>query len=66
MDRLIMGQELKALGDSQLSALLHKVTQALACARPGSRAHHNAIGSLENICRELAQRATRRPPAPSP
>lgn len=65
MDRLIMAQELKALSDSQLGTLLHKVTQALAYARPGSREHRNAIGSLENIRRELAQRVSRRPPAPS-
>ena len=66
MDQLIVAQDLKALGDSRLKTLLHKVSQALACARPGSREHRNAIGSLENIRRELAQRVSRRPPAPSP
>ncbi|MCB1380901.1 MAG: hypothetical protein KDK89_21415 [Alphaproteobacteria bacterium] len=67
MDRLIQPQELQTHTEAQLRALLFDVNQAIACLQPGTPAHRNAIGSLENIRRVLVQRIARNSPkAPSP
>lgn len=65
MDRLIQPHELQAHTEAQLRALLFEVNQAMACLPPGTPAHRNAVGSLENIRRVLVQRVARNSPKAS-
>ncbi len=56
MSRIITASELQNRSLTELQALYRTVQQELAASAPGSAARRNALASLENISRAIAQR----------
>ena len=54
MSRLIVSSELQRLTLTELWALHARIHEDLVRSSPGSTDRHNALASLENICRAIA------------
>lgn len=64
MCKIITTAELQYRSLAELQALYRKVQQELAISAPGSAARRNALASLENIGRAIAQRRVYPRPCP--
>lgn len=65
MSRIITPSELHCLGEEELRSLFHKVSQDLAQTEAGTQERREALASLDNIQRAMAERiATPRPKPP--
>ena len=64
MCKIITTAELQYRSLAELQALYRKVQQELSMSAPGSAARRNALASLENISRSIAQRRVYPSPCP--
>lgn len=56
MDKIITYSELERRSTGELAALFCRAAHEAARHEPGTRARRNAVVSLDNICRALADR----------
>ena len=64
MSRIITPSELHRLGSEELRSLFHKVSRELVQTQTGTPERREALASLENIQRALAQSLAQPTPKP--